>query len=181
MKTLIFIMLLAASCLAIHNKITFTSSDFIIGTWYSNGTTPENLTDIGCCAPLGHVNFSKDPDNSSQVFLTATQWNGIVCDSFNINTSYTMKVPFPHNASYMQLKDYSNNFSGINATFNVDSLDCLNNFSNGTQEVKFSFGLDYLDTDGVDGTYCSVILSKFDSIIQVSSVILIFFMVLFCE
>ena len=173
MKAILCFALLAAVCFAADVvRVNETSPNFILGTWYSNGTIPADLTSTACCAPTGTVWIYSDATNASQVLLNATAWNGTICAGLGINENYTLHIPFVNTSSYAQINTYDNLLNDINATFSVSAFTDAN-FTNGTQFLTVELELDYFFTQGVDGTFCYVTLSKSASMIKVAGAALV--------
>lgn len=141
---------------------------FLPGTWYSYG--PVVTADY--CAPYGTIQISEDPNNSSQMILTASDWT-LPCttpsSSINFwedcvaNFDNKLVLPFPPSSSISQIYNWersvdmgcpaenSDSFSEILWFTNYNNAN--NNppqyYSNGTEiitinlECYYEFGGDF--------------------------------------
>lgn len=158
-----------ACILSIRALITNTTSNFLLGTWQTYGSI-YSLNYYNCpktsngiclyCCPQDTVSLTQDPNNSSQMIMTATSWSGN-CSLLGIDVAnFQLEVPYDGDNTSMQ--DLYNQFSPdqynpkpdcTEATWNTNGLSDQVGFNpqpfgtlpDGSQNVSVCFTVSYPD------------------------------------
>src|SRR3712207_1829958 len=138
MKAIFSIALVALMSCIVSAHITKNTTNFIVGTWY---TQYYNITS-DCCTPVGTITFTGSGD--SKAVLSATQWEGSLCEELDITPSSSLTTAFTSSASFEELphmlditdaSDFEKGLGDDGLYYFVDGLFDAYTFTNGTQEV----------------------------------------------
>ena len=127
----------------------------LTGTWNVNATD-FNCNNL-CCCPLGTVNITPDPTNSSSVLVTPSKWsNNVICDQLGRNAGSSASYPFPPSVDLQKTKLmnlYTKQNEGFSAAFfNVTVVV--------VKTIGAYFAIDDSNVGDIDGSICQVTMIK---------------------